>query len=71
MIAYWQLVPEEVVIAKVFDLKHWIALTRYLDDVAVPIDNNWRESQIRPWARGPKSWLFAGSLRSVKRAAGR
>lgn len=36
---------------------------------AVPIDNNWAENQIRPWALGRKNWLFAGSLRSGKRAA--
>lgn len=33
------------------------------------IDNNWAENQIRPWALGRKNWLFAGSLRSGKRAA--
>ena len=27
------------------------------------------ENQIRPWALGRKNWLFAGSLRSGKRAA--
>lgn len=35
----------------------------------MPIDNNWAENQIRPWALGRKDWLFAGSLRSGKRAA--
>lgn len=40
----------------------------YLDDGAVPIDNNHIEQQIRPWALGRKNWLFAGSLRSGKRA---
>jgi hypothetical protein len=35
----------------------------------VPIDNNWCENQIRPWALGRSNWLFAGSLRSGKRAA--
>ena len=44
-------------------------LPRYLDDGAVPIDNNQVESQIRPWALGRSNWLFAGSLRSGKRAA--
>jgi hypothetical protein len=41
----------------------------YLNDGAVPIDNNWAENQIRPWALGRKNWLFAGALRSGKRAA--
>ncbi len=52
-----------------FGLKRWVALTRYLDDGAVPIDNNPVENQIRPWALGRSNWLFAGSLRSGKRAA--
>lgn len=50
-------------------LNGWVALTRYLEDGAVPIDNNQVENQIRPWALGRSSWLFAGSLRSGKRAA--
>ena len=50
-------------------LKRWIALTRYLEDGAVPIDNNSVENQIRPWVLGRSNWLFAGSLRSGKRAA--
>lgn len=39
--------------AKVLDysLKRWIALTRYLDDGAVPIENNWVENQIRQLLR--------------------
>ncbi|AZE61720.1 Mobile element protein [Pseudomonas synxantha] len=63
--------PESSAIAKALDysLKRWIALTRYLDDGAVPIDNNWCENQIRPWALGRSNWLFAGSLRSGKRTA--
>lgn len=35
----------------------------------LPVDNNWVENQIRPWALGRSSRLFAGSLRSGKRAA--
>ena len=52
-----------------YSLKRWDALTRYLDDGEVPIDNNWIENQVRPWALGRKNWLFAGSLRSGQRAA--
>ncbi len=71
MIAQRDLVPEGSAISKALDysLKRWTALSRYLDDGAVPIDNNWAENQIRPWALGRKNWLFAGSLRSGKRAA--
>lgn len=71
MIAQRQLVPDASSIAKALDysLRGWTALPRYLDDGAIPIDNNWCENQIRPWALGRKNWLFADSLRSGKRAA--
>jgi transposase len=71
MITQRDLVPEGSAISRALDysLKRWAALSRYLDDGAVPIDNNWAENQIRPWALGRKNWLFAGSLRSGKRAA--
>ncbi len=71
MIAQRDLVPEGSAISRAlnYSLKRWAALSRYLDDGAVPIDNNWAENQIRPWALGRKNWLFAGSLRSGKRAA--
>lgn len=46
-----------------------MALTRYLDDGQVPIDNNTIEQQIRPVALGRSNWLFVGSLRAGKRAA--
>ncbi|WP_413705280.1 IS66 family transposase [Pseudomonas sp. Pseusp16] len=71
MRAQRELVPEGSATAKTLDysLKRWVALTRYLDDGAVPIDNNPVENTIRPWALGRSNWLFAGSLRSGKRAA--
>lgn len=49
MIAQRDLVPEGSAISRALDysLKRWAALSRYLDDGAVPIDNNWCESQIR------------------------
>ena len=52
-----------------YSLKRWAALTRYLDDGQLPIDNNWIENQIRPIAIGRNNWLFAGSLRAGQRAA--
>ena len=52
-----------------YSLKRGVALTRYLDDGQLPIDNNWCENQIRPAALGRKNWLFAGSLRAGQRAA--
>ena len=71
MLAQRERVPNGSATAKALDysLKRWLALTRYVEDGAVPIDNNQVENQIRPWALGRSNWLFAGSLRSGKRAA--
>lgn len=71
LIAKRQQVPDGSGTARAIDysLKRWEALIRYLDDGAAPIDNNWVENQIRPWALGRSNWLFAGSLRSGQRAA--
>jgi hypothetical protein len=71
MTAHRQKVPDGTGIARALDysLKRWAALTRYLGDGRLPIDNNWVENQIRPIALGRKNWLFAGSLRAGRRAA--
>jgi transposase len=52
-----------------YSLGRWVALTRYLGDGELPIDNNWVENSIRPLALGRKNWLFAGSDRAGRRAA--
>lgn len=36
------------------------ALTRFLDDPKVPLDNNAAEQQLRPIALGRKNYLFVG-----------
>jgi transposase len=71
MVAQRQQVPDGSAIAKAIDysLNRWVALTRFLDDGDIPIDNNWNENRIRPIALGRSNWLFAGSLRAGKRAA--
>jgi hypothetical protein len=71
LISQRQQVPDGSATAGALDysLNRWQALTRYLDDGRVPIDNNWIENQMRPWAVGRKNWLFAGSLRAGQRAA--
>ena len=45
MIAQRDVVPEGSAISRApdYSLKRWAALSRYLDDGAVPIDNNWAE----------------------------
>ena len=52
-----------------YTLNHWAALTRHLDDGAVPVDNNQLEQQIKPWAMGRKAWMFVGSELAGQRAA--
>ena len=52
-----------------YSLNSWVALTRHLEDGAVPIDNNFIERQIKPWAMGRRAWLFAGSELAGQRAA--
>jgi len=52
-----------------YSLNHWAALTRHLQDGAVPIDNNLIERQIKPWKLGTKNWLFIGSELAGQRAA--
>jgi hypothetical protein len=64
-------VPEGSATAKaiLYSLRRCSALTRYLDDGTLPIDNNWVENRIRAIALGRNNWLFAGSARAGRRAA--
>ena len=66
-----QKVPGNSASAKALDysLNRWAALTRFVDDGQLPVDNNWVENRIRPIAQGRANWLFAGSLRAGQRAA--
>jgi len=52
-----------------YSLSNWPALTRYLDDGNVPIDNNAAENAVRPLCVGRKNWLFVGSQQAGERAA--
>ena len=52
-----------------YSLRRWEALTRFVADGQLPVDNNHIENQIRPIAIGRNNWLFAGSLRAGKRGA--
>jgi hypothetical protein len=44
-----------------YALDQWVALTRYLEDGDLDIDNNEAERALRCVAIGRKNWLFAGS----------
>ena len=52
-----------------YGLGRWTALTRYLHDGRIEIDNNAAERAIRGIALGRKNWLFAGSDNGGERAA--
>lgn len=52
-----------------YALTRWQALTRYVEDGTLAIDNNAVERAIRPLALGRKNWLFAGSNAGGERAA--
>lgn len=52
-----------------YALKRWEALTRYVDDGQLEIDNNAVEREIRAVALGRKNYLFAGSDAGGERAA--
>ncbi len=46
----------------------WGALTRFLEDARLKLDNNAAERQLRRVAVGRKNWLFAGSDEGAERA---
>lgn len=52
-----------------YGLKLWPALTRFLGDGRLEIDNNIAERAIRGIAIGRRNWLFAGSPAGGQRAA--
>ena len=52
-----------------YSIERWDALTAYLYDGILEIDNNLVENAIRPVALGRKNYLFAGSHQAAQRAA--
>jgi transposase len=50
-------------------LNHWTALSRFLDDGRLRLDNTLCERQIRDVALGRKNYLFAGSHEAAQRTA--
>lgn len=46
---------------------HWKALTRFLQDPRVPLDNNWSERGLRKVALFRKNSMFAGGKEGAKR----
>ncbi|TXK20936.1 IS66 family transposase, partial [Pontibacter qinzhouensis] len=52
-----------------YSIARWDALSAYLYDGELQIDNNLVENAIRPVALGRKNYLFAGSHQAAQRAA--
>jgi transposase len=50
-------------------LRHWEALTRFLGNGSIPIDNNRCERTLKEQALGRKNWLFLGSDTGGRTAA--
>ena len=63
--------PPAATLAKAcaYSLNHWGALTRFLTDGNLPLDNNLCEQQIRSLALGRRNYLFAGSDTGAEPAA--
>jgi len=55
--------------AMAYAANRWDALSGYLYDGVLEIDNNLVENTIRPLALGRKNYLFAGSHKAAQRAA--
>ena len=59
----------ETTVAIRYALSRWNALTRYIEDGYIEIDNNAAERSLRGVALGRKNYLFAGSDAGGERAA--
>lgn len=58
-----------IVGAATYMTNHWAALTRFLGDGGLPLDNNFVESQLRAVRLGENNYLFAGSHEAAARTA--
>jgi transposase len=68
--AHRRLSPKSVMaLAIAYGTKRWSALTQFLDNGSLEIDNNIAERSLRSVAVGRKNWLFAGSKIGGERAA--
>jgi transposase len=55
--------------ATAYLLNHWQALSRFVTDGRIDLDNNLTERQLRDIALGRRNYLFAGSHAAARRAA--
>lgn len=52
-----------------YTLEQWPRLQHFLDNPAVPLDNNRSENDIRPFVVGRKNWLFSKSTNGAHASA--
>jgi hypothetical protein len=52
-----------------YALSNWTALTQYVNDGRIPIDNNAAERALRAVAVGRKNWMMIGNVRGGRNAA--
>jgi transposase len=65
-----KVLPKSLIgLATAYTLKHWQALTRFVSDGFLAIDNNIAERTLRHIAIGRKNWMFAGSAHGEETAA--
>jgi hypothetical protein len=50
-------------------ISQWPKLVRFLENPESPVDNNYLENQIRPFATGRRAWLFAQNPNGAKASA--
>ena len=55
--------------AVAYPINHWVALTRFVQDGRLKLDNNLCEQQLRTIALGRNNFLFFGSHRAAEHAA--
>jgi transposase len=50
-------------------MNQWSKLVRFLESPEMPVDNNYLENQIRPFAQGRRVWLFAQTQQGARASA--
>ena len=60
---------DEITKALNYTNNHWDALTRFLTDGRIPIDNNWAERAVKAIALGRNAYMFASSDAAGRRSA--
>jgi transposase len=52
-----------------YTMNQWSKLVRFLESPEMPVDNNYVENQIRPFAQGRRVWLFAQTQHGARASA--